>query len=657
MQLICPACRTPLPGSPAGRAAVLTCERCSAEVDVSRAGTAAGRPRFVPELDRSGDTVSGFVLEERIGAGGMGTVYRARRPGDAGPVAVKFLSPALASEPDVVARFQREVKLLLSLSHPSIVRVIDHGDENGIPWFAMELVDGLDLRGRLARGPLGLQEATQVFGRLFEALGHAHAKGIIHRDLKPANVLIAPDGAKLADFGIARPDPDGASHLTKLTETAAVLGTFPYMSPEQRAGAEVDRRSDLFSAGVLLYEGLTGKLPQGAFAPPSRVNPALPARLDDVVSRLLQPDREGRYSTAEEAALAFHDAVRPRASMAPVIAFGAVAAITIALVVPAAMNMGGRVPVSKKQGVSPANTSLAAAVSPTPNPMFVNASNLDTDNAYSGDRFIKTGNENDVFPQQSLSGGQLGTNELTQKSTAKNTAKSAATPSPKELLLAEQEKKKQALTKGSKPIAADDDDEPLASVAQSASAATPAPVPSATPLLIASSTSGNRAETNYIKQIESQAALPEAAAEVVGMVATCGPTIVYGMPSTNSKIVGKLSKGHKIDKLKAYRQLAMLWDSVLGRGAGLFGVPEPRTKKSTKVSSAAEPQKQAAEPQVQQQTSAPPLERLWYLVRFSPKSEQGWVLGECATESKAEPAYRSDYTQQKSGSSLNTKRK
>ena len=112
MQLLCPACHTPLPGaSPVGKSAV-TCNTCSAEVDISRAGTADGRPRFAPEIDRAGDTVSGFVLEERIGAGGMGTVYRARRPGDAGPVAVKFLSPALASEPDVVARFHREVKLL-----------------------------------------------------------------------------------------------------------------------------------------------------------------------------------------------------------------------------------------------------------------------------------------------------------------------------------------------------------------------------------------------------------------------------------------------------------------------------------------------------------------------------------------------------------------
>lgn len=644
MQLICPACRTPLPGSPAGRAAVLTCERCSAEVDVSRAGTAAGRPRFVPEIDRSGDTVSGFVLEERIGAGGMGTVYRARRPGDAGPVAVKFLSPALASEPDVVARFQREVKLLRSLSHPSIVRVIDHGDENGIPWFAMELVDGLDLRGRLAKGPLGLEEAATVFGRLFEALGHAHAKGIIHRDLKPANVLLAPDGAKLADFGIARPDPDAASHLTKLTETAAVLGTFPYMSPEQRAGAEVDRRSDLFSAGVLLYEGLTGKLPQGAFALPSRVNPALPGRLDEVVSRLLQPDREGRYSSAEEAGVAFQDAVRPRASMAPVIAFGSIAAIAIALVVPAAMNMGvGTSP--KKQGVSPAITKVAAAASLTPNPLFANASNLDIDNAFSGDRQINSKNENDVFPQQGLNA------PLGSQSIAKN-----ATPSSKEILLAEQ-KKKQSQSKGVKPVAADDDDaEELTAAPQSAQAATPAPSP--TPLQIASSISGNRAETNYIKQIESQAALPEAAAEVVGMVATCGPTMVYDTASTNSKIVGKLSKGHKIDKLKTYRRLAMWWDSVLGRGAGLFGLAEPRSKKAaTKVSSAAEPQQQAAEPQVQQQSSAPPVEQLWYFVRFSQKDETGWILGACAAESKAEPAYRTDYTPQKSDSSFNTKRK
>lgn len=327
MQLLCPSCRTPLPATPPGKAGVLTCGSCWAEVDVSRAGTAAGRPRFVPEIDRTGDVVGGYTLEARIGAGGMGTVYRASKPGANGAaaarVAMKFLAPQLAAEPEIVARFRREITLLEKLDHPGIVRVVDHGEEDGVPWFAMELVDGPDLRARLAKGPLAMAEAKDVFVRLFAALSHAHEKGVVHRDLKPANVLLAPDGAKLADFGIARPDAASATGATRLTETAAIVGTFPYMSPEQRAGSDVDRRSDLFSVGVMLYEALTGTLPQGAFTPPSQAVAGVPARVDDVVSKLLRPKRDARYADAREAAIDLEAALRPRSSMAPVFAGGA----------------------------------------------------------------------------------------------------------------------------------------------------------------------------------------------------------------------------------------------------------------------------------------------------------------------------------------------
>jgi len=626
MQLLCPACHTPLPGaSPVGKSAV-TCNTCSAEVDISRAGTADGRPRFAPEIDRAGDTVSGFVLEERIGAGGMGTVYRARRPGDAGPVAVKFLSPALASEPDVVARFHREVKLLKSLSHPAIVRVIDHGAENGVPWFAMELVAGMDLRARLSKGKLSLEETGRVFGRLFDALGHAHAKGITHRDLKPANVLLAEDGAKLADFGIARHDPGASSHLTKLTETAAVLGTFPYMSPEQRAGADdVDRRSDLFSVGVLLYEALTGKLPQGAFAPPSRLNPALPARLDGVISTLLQPDRDERYPNAEAAAIAFHDAIRPRASMAPVIGFGAIAAVALALVVPTAMNAGGRGAPTKKIAAA-ANATPAPSATPSLAALIAQANDNNV-----GFQTSSMQNNDDVYPQQPLN---LGLSTAPEKATATKTAR--------EIQKEEELKRLQSkAANNTKPMvkADDDDDEDDATSVQALNEPAPVATPTAAPVgtsLVGignASSSGNRAETNYIESIESQAlADPEPASP---MIATCGPTLVYALPSQTSKVVGKLSKGHKIDRLKRYKSLASVfsWDGLLGRGAGLFGVPAPESKRK---SAAANP-----EPQMQQ-AEVKPTELLWYFVRFSSKLETGWMLADCASETKGEPAYRAE---------------
>ena len=328
MNLLCPACHTPLP---ADAAAVVRCATCAAEVDVTRAGTISGRPRFVPEIDRTGSDVGGFRIESRLGGGGMGTVYRALGA-DGGAVAIKFLAPALADNPDVVARFAREIAMLTRLEHPAIVRVLAHGTQDGTPWFAMALVEGSDLRARIAAGALPPAETAAVFGRLFAALAHAHERGIVHRDLKPANVLLGGGGAQLADFGIARLEAEMLTGpmVTRLTETAAVLGTLPYMSPEQRRGGAVDRRSDLFSAGVMLYEAATGVLPQGAFAPPSELKPAYGRAFDRVVTQLLQADPDRRPASAAQAAAALAAALAPRrfrpASLA---ASAAVAVLTL----------------------------------------------------------------------------------------------------------------------------------------------------------------------------------------------------------------------------------------------------------------------------------------------------------------------------------------
>ena len=311
LNLLCPACHTPLPSAADG---IVTCSSCAAEVDVTRAGTQAGRPRFVPEIDRSGTVVGGTRVEARLGSGGMGTVYRGVAA-DGRKVALKFLSPALATSPDVVARFAREIDALTRLAHPAIVSVLGHGVEDGIPWFAMPLVEGSDLRARIAAGPLPPAETAAVFGRLFAALDHAHARGVIHRDLKPANVLLAEDGARLADFGIARFEAESLAGtlVTRLTETAAVIGTLPYMSPEQRkGGGDIDRRSDLFSAGVMLYEAATGSLPQGAFAPPSEISPAYSRAFDRLVIQLLQADPARRPPSAATAAASLATALAPR---------------------------------------------------------------------------------------------------------------------------------------------------------------------------------------------------------------------------------------------------------------------------------------------------------------------------------------------------------
>src|SRR4051812_7786540 len=260
----------------------------------------------------------------------MGTVYRAAAP-DGAIVAIKFLSPALADNPDVVARFAREIDLLTRLQHPAIVRVLAHGTHEGTPWFAMALVEGSDLRARIATGALSPAETAAVFGRLFSALDHAHARGVVHRDLKPANVLLGRDGAQLADFGIARMEAEMLTGpMTRLTETAVVLGTLPYMSPEQRRGGPIDRRSDLFSAGVMLYEAATGVLPQGAFAPPSQLNGAYGRAFDRIVMQLLQADPARRPPSADQTATALSAALASRRPRARAIALSA-AALALAL--------------------------------------------------------------------------------------------------------------------------------------------------------------------------------------------------------------------------------------------------------------------------------------------------------------------------------------
>ena len=296
--------------------------------------TLVGKPRFVAERSWTGVELDGMVIENVIGAGGMGTVYRARSTGAGGGLlAVKFLSPSLAAEPEIVARFWREVSLLEKLDHPAIVKVKAHGERDGLPWFAMELVEGPTLAARLLKGPLAVGEARAIFARLLDALNHAHQRGVVHRDLKPANVLLAADGARLADFGIARLDMAAATRKTQLTRTDAIIGTFSYMSPEQRAGRPVDARSDLYSTGVMLYEALAGERPEGAFPPLVRRRPEMPGRVDHVVRRLLQPEPDARFASATETGRALAAAFASRTLVRRPLAWAAVAAVGLAVAV------------------------------------------------------------------------------------------------------------------------------------------------------------------------------------------------------------------------------------------------------------------------------------------------------------------------------------
>ena len=225
----------------------------------------------------------------------MGAVYKARQPALDRVVALKILPPQTAGGPGFVERFNREARALARLAHPNIVAVHEFGQVNGLPFFIMEFVDGLNLRQLEQAGRLSPREALQIVPQICEALQFAHDEGIVHRDIKPENILMDKKGrVKIADFGIAK--IWAARRTVAMTETKGAIGTPHYMAPEQvERPTTVDHRADIFSLGVVFYEMLTGELPLGKFAPPSSRKVEVDVRLDDVVLRALEKDPERRY--------------------------------------------------------------------------------------------------------------------------------------------------------------------------------------------------------------------------------------------------------------------------------------------------------------------------------------------------------------------------
>ena len=199
-----------------------------------------------------------FRLEEKVGSGGMSSVYRAYDPTLERLVAIKMMHRDISSDPDQLERFRREARAVAQLNHPHVVTVIDAGEDEGAPYIVFEYVEGETLKARIKRmGRLGVEEAIAYAIEIARALQAAHERHIVHRDVKPQNVLIDTEGsAKVTDFGIARTlDEDG------LTSDGRVLGTTDYVSPEQALGHDVDGQSDIYSLGVVLFEMLTGDVP------------------------------------------------------------------------------------------------------------------------------------------------------------------------------------------------------------------------------------------------------------------------------------------------------------------------------------------------------------------------------------------------------------
>jgi len=237
---------------------------------------------------------------EFVGQGGMGMVYKARQKRLDRLVALKILSPAIARDPAFAERFTREARTMAMLSHPHIVAVHDFGQKDNLYYFLMEFVDGLTLRQLLDAGKLAPQEALAIVPQICEALQFAHDKDVVHRDIKPENILMDRSGqVKIADFGLAKLVGQEAKDFT-ITDAGQVIGTPHYMAPEQiEHPLQVDHRADIYSLGVVFYQILTGELPIGRFAPPSK-KVMIDVRLDEVVLRALEKEPELRYQQASE---------------------------------------------------------------------------------------------------------------------------------------------------------------------------------------------------------------------------------------------------------------------------------------------------------------------------------------------------------------------
>jgi serine/threonine protein kinase len=256
----------------------------------------------------------------------MGEVYRARDTRLERTVAIKILPAQLSSDPVRKQRFEREAKTISSLNHPHICVLYDVGSQDGVDYLVMECVEGETLAKRLEKGALPLEQVLKYGTQIADALDKAHRSGVIHRDLKPGNIMLTPTGAKLLDFGLARPPMPTASLATltaeaprqsPLTQEGTIVGTFQYMSPEQVEGKELDARSDIFSLGAVLYEMLTGKrafegksqlsvataILEKEPTPISSVKPLTPANLDHAIRRCLAKDLEDRWQTARDLAV------------------------------------------------------------------------------------------------------------------------------------------------------------------------------------------------------------------------------------------------------------------------------------------------------------------------------------------------------------------